>query len=237
MPKIITSISPNNIKNQRVAINTWQRLGFDVYSMNTPKEMPNLKRCFRDVTFIQAKETAADLYFYDIPYPTISEMIEFAFNQDEPTWIINSDIHLRAVDAQIESIQNKAKESMVFGRRTDIVDIADAGNVYNDGFDWFVLYKDFDHLFTSTYKFCIGQPFWDYWLPITFIRKGIPPFLCINEIAYHIKHEANWNSDQLKFFGSMLASETNIKIRSHQINLLTYICNTTIYEGVKQWET
>lgn len=236
--KLITSLAPKNIEAQTEAIKTWGYKQFDVYSINAWDEIDRLYGMFDDVTYIPAKETARELYGEKIPYPNLLEMLDFCFSQTEPVWIVNSDIMIKTpgIIGHIHTIHEKAKEvGLVFGNRVDMYEDPNFDEVYFNGFDWFCIDPSFSHLFTTRKRFCIGQPFWDYWLPLTFIRKGVTPWLCKNKIAYHRVHTTNWDNKQLNHYGYMLGKEMGIHLQEQDIGHFTYFCNTTIEGKSEKW--
>lgn len=208
---MVTSIAPKRLEAQQEAISSWQNYGFQVVSFNHPSEIEKIESSFDGVAFVEAKITANDLYDFDIPYVSLREILAFVFSHKQPCWIANSDIILKTSKQKISYIQKIAKTTLVFGHRIDISgENFNKGRLYEGGFDYFALSNQIDHLFTSRTHLCIGQPWWDFWLPITCSRKGIVPIRCRKKLAYHRKHKTMWNIDQHYFFGKLFARELGI---------------------------
>lgn len=207
---MVTSIAPKKLERQQEAIRSWQDRGFEVVSFNHPIEIEKVRPHFDGVTFLEAKTTARELYGYDIPYVSIRTLMSYVFNQSHPCWISNSDVMLGTSKQKIAYIQQIARTTLVFGSRIDVEGEALEGKMYKEGFDYFVFNDNIDHLFTSRIHMCIGQPWWDFWFPISCIRKGVAPIQCQEEIVYHRAHEVVWDIDQLYFFGKMLGKEIGI---------------------------
>lgn len=205
---MVTSIAPKKLGVQQEAISSWQQHGFEVVSFNHATEIEKVRPHFDGVTFVEAKTTAIELYNgFKIPYVSVRSLLNYVWTQGYPCWIANSDVILNANKEKIAYIQRIAQTTLVFGSRIDIEGDELKGKMYEEGFDYFVLQENLDHLFTSRVHMCIGQPWWDFWVPITCIRKGVQPVKCQEGIVYHRKHETVWDVDQLYFFGKMLAKE------------------------------
>ena len=123
--------------------------------------------------------------------------------------MILKDITLKSTDAEIAEIERKALDSLVFGCRLDVDSLeSDDGKFYNGGFDYFVLNKNIEYIYRfSRTKMCIGQPWWDFWMPLMCIRKGLRPIKNQSKIAYHILHSQEWDIDQLFEYGQLVAQD------------------------------
>ena len=51
MQLILTTLSPTNIENQKLAVSSWLRLGYNVKSINSKSDIENLKMHF-NIEFI-----------------------------------------------------------------------------------------------------------------------------------------------------------------------------------------
>lgn len=232
--KILTSLSPKINDIQYAVINSWKKLGFEIISFNHPSEISTLISEFKkDVTFIETSNTAIELCDIHKPYVSIDEILNYAFQQYEPTWIINADIFLHTNRSTIERLQVLAQDTIIFGYRIDVDNYTIPFNnptIYYDGFDYFIISKKFDHLFISNKsKMFMGQPWWDYWIPLTCIRKNIIPILYNGNIAYHVRHPTNWNIDQWLKFGKILAANIGLlNLTNDDINILGQMTIETI---------
>jgi len=54
--------------------------------------------------------------------------------------------------------------------------------------------------------FCLGVPWWDYWVPLTSVLNGYPVKQLITPVAYHIEHPFRWENKYFKHFGARLVS-------------------------------
>ncbi len=195
---LVTSIAPHNIENQQQAIASWLRLGFSVASLNTPSEVEGLKLLFPKVEFVAVQRDArADC---GKPMVYLDDVVTFLRSRGTPVCgLINSDIHLRATPETVRYLLEEAKNSMVLANRTDVKTLDDiTGEVYKFGFDVFLFDRAILATLPST-EFCLGQPWWDYWLASRFVNSPQQPS-CKFSLKYvpflfaiHIKHEKYWD--------------------------------------------
>lgn len=195
---LVTSIAPHNIENQQLAIESWLRLGFSVTSLNSPAEMAQLETEFKDVEFVGVQKDALEDCGKPLVY--LNDVISFIKANGSPVCgLVNSDIHLQATPATIGYLIGQAKGSMVLCNRTDVDSLEqDAGEVYKYGFDVFLFDRLVLDMLTPT-EFCLGQPWWDYWLASRFIKSPqgapcrFPLKLASFPFAVHVRHEKQWD--------------------------------------------
>jgi len=190
---LATTISPKGIENQRAAIDTWVKLGFSVVSLNCIEEIELIKPFFPDVEFITVSRDAREKF--GKPYVYLDDFFEYYKKSDnEVCAIINSDIHLIGInEGIIRFIKEEVRGSLIYGSRIDIDSLDNLnGKFVSTGFDYFF----FDRSIIGTYpkeEFCLGQPFWDHWIIVSPIINNIKVKYIVNPIAYHVKHELNWD--------------------------------------------
>lgn len=195
---LLTSIAPHNIKNQQLAIESWLRLGFSVTSLNAASEIEHIKSDFSDVEFVTVEKDA--LQDCGKPLVYLNDVIEYLRANGTPVCgLINSDIHLRATPEMMGYLIDQAKGSMVICNRTDIDALdQDAGEFYKFGFDVFFFDKAILDILTPT-EFCLGQPWWDYWLAAHFMQspQAAPSKFSFKlasfPFAVHVKHDKQWD--------------------------------------------
>ncbi len=193
---IATTIAPKNIDNQREAINSWKRLGFNVVSINSAQEIEQLQSSFHDINFIIADRDAKArcgkpyIYFDDF-------LAYFRTTDSRICSIINSDIHL--TDERLKTlVSTEAEDAFLFGCRLDVSSLATTqGTVFRDGFDYFF----FDIKYLDVYpenEFCLGLPWWDYWAVLVPMLSQVPVKKLTAPVAHHITHPINWDEDNWK---------------------------------------
>ncbi len=200
---ILTSIAPHNHDNQKLAISSWRSHGLNVISLNNKAEVRELESIYPEVTFYAVNRDAGAevgrplIYFDDI----------WAYIQNQESTgngifgIINSDIHLKADFDCLQVIEREAQDGLVVCSRVEIENSAQtAGQIYTRGFDAFFFHENLSQKLPKS-DFCLGMPWWDFWLPLIAQRQGVPLKYLTTAIAYHIQHPINYRNDLWEKFG------------------------------------
>lgn len=194
---LVTSVAPHNVENQRRAIDSWLRAGFSVTSLNAESEIAQSQRLFPEINFQPVTRDASS----ECGRPLVYLDDVFAYlrkNGSEVCGLINSDIHLRTDEATIRYVVEQARGSLLLACRTDVESLdSRIGEVFKHGFDVFLFGRGILDLVPSS-RFCLGQPWWDYWFPSCFInpRRPTPLKLITFPFVAHIKHSSDWNRDR-----------------------------------------
>ncbi|MBF0329965.1 MAG: hypothetical protein HQL10_12470 [Nitrospirae bacterium] len=208
---IATSIAPRNIEQQQLAIASWTILGFSVVSMNIPEESEMLSRYFPNVTFVPVKRSAKEL----VGKPTvfINDILNYLQNcGSKIVGIVNSDIHLKLSPGFQEFLVKEADNSMVFGNRVDMESLSSInGSIYTLGFDYFFLDKSLIECYPND-CFCLGIPWWDYWIVLMPILRGKAVKFLATPIAFHGHHKQNYNGAHYGDFGKQLLKHIDLQI-------------------------
>ncbi len=246
---LVTSIAPHNIDNQKLAIESWLRLGFSVVSLNTPSEVESLKPLFPKVEFVAVQRDArADC---GKPMVYLNDVLAYLRAHGSPICgLINSDIHLRTTPETVQFLLVEARNSMVIANRTDVSTLADvAGEIYKFGFDAFLFDRAVLETFSAT-EFCLGQPWWDYWLASRFINspQSAPCRFLLKVVAFpfavHVRHEKHWDQgDNYEKYGlhfakcldpqthASIMAQSSATVRSALHNLSVNVAATVLLQG------
>jgi hypothetical protein len=195
--KLVTSVAPRNVENQRQAMDSWLRAGFSVISVNAESEIGRVRSLFPEIDFQPVTRDAS----VECGRPLVYLDDVFAFLKKDGSQIcglINSDIHLRTDEATLRYVVEQARESLVMACRTDVESLnSRIGEVFKHGFDVFLFDRKILDLVPSS-KFCLGQPWWDYWFPscILGMQRQIPLKLVTFPFIAHIRHSSDWNRDR-----------------------------------------
>lgn len=203
---IATSIAPRNFELQRAAIDSWLRLGFNIISVNSTEESPIVAQHFPDISIRTVDRTAEGVA--GKPYVFFDDVCAALLERHgEICGIVNSDIVFK-IDDQFQSfVKDYAKSGLVFGSRIDIENQEDTdGKKYVHGFDFFFLDRTTLELMPES-AFCLGVPWWDYWLPVLTVLMGRSCYEIVSPVAYHITHETRWESDLFAYFGRVFAEK------------------------------
>lgn len=130
---------------------------------------------------------------YGKPYVFIEDIFAHFLASDADRCIItNSDIELRDDGGALEAYL--AHDGIVIANRQDHNGDY-RGQTYLHGFDLFILTRQFVQSLPPS-LFCIGQTWWDYWLPYRAIKQGIPIRIIKEPILWHHRHEQQHNGAQ-----------------------------------------
>jgi hypothetical protein len=192
---LVTSIYPGNPIPQKRAIASWCVVpDIEIISLNSMVELPQLQREAYDsgVRFIQAHRDGQELVGKPVIY--IYDAIKTGLASDGSLiGIINSDVMLRVSTKFVEQLWPQVQGGMVFGSRMDISNAdAVAGQVYFWGFDYFFM----DRVALGCIEdepFFFGVPWWDYWLPVSFIIADRKMAKTASPIGFHVSHPTRWD--------------------------------------------
>jgi hypothetical protein len=206
----ITSISPShaNFQSQFDAINSWIEAGYKVVSLNSKEEIEALKG-FVEVDFVETSRTNEVLF--KKPYVLISAIIDYAKELDEEcVLIINSDVIIKDSGNQAEYLKSISKEGIVIINRYDFENDLSEGKKYEQGFDGFFINKKWLHIFPQS-VLCMGQCFWDFWIPYQSILSKVPVFKIQEPYLYHRSHGAQYSTENWLATGEIFRGEVSCR--------------------------
>ena len=189
---IATSIAATkDIAIQKRCIDSWILAGFKVVAVNTQEEMNMIKHYFPSVEFVIAKRDARAQF--GKPYIYMDDILSyFTAQSNKICGIVNSDIYFGQKNLPLFMSQ-QALNSLVFGSRVDVTSFENTSNgKFYNGFDYFFFDKDFLKLYPPS-NFCIGLPWWDYWMPLIAILSHKPVKKVTSPICYHMIHPTNYS--------------------------------------------
>ncbi|WP_338447718.1 hypothetical protein R4Z09_15805 [Niallia oryzisoli] len=188
---VATSISPKRLEIQRKAIDSWQKAGFQIVSLNTQEEVDTIKQVFPDIKFHVVERSAIERY--GKPYIYIYDMMRFLKNYGgDVCGIINSDIHLRGVNENfIDQVFNEARNGLVYGHRVDVHSLNDLSGTVCNGVDFFFFNKNIIDIYQDD-GLCMGQPAWDWWMVCVAAAAKIRTKRVLSQIAFHELHPQTW---------------------------------------------
>ncbi|MHB8120727.1 MAG: glycosyltransferase [Desulfuromonadaceae bacterium] len=192
---IATSIALKNIEKQKSAVTSWFHQGFRVISVNTAPEIAILKSNFPDVIFVETQRDARETM--GRPLIFLDDVLAALAAFGAPICgIINSDIHLDAKFELADCIAREAVSSLIIGHRIDVDKLGSTdGEVYLNGFDLFFFDRNLCDIVPPN-DFCLGATWWDTWLPLIMLIKGIKVKQLMHPGAYHVKHDNRWDETE-----------------------------------------
>jgi hypothetical protein len=192
---LVTSIYPGNPEPQKRAIASWRAIpDVEVISINSAVELPQVQAEGYDsgVRFVQAHRDGQAIV--GKPLIHIYDAIEAGAASDASmVGLINSDVMLRVSSGFVEQLWPQVEGGLVFGSRMDIPH-ADApeGKVYPWGFDYFFMDRAALGCIEDE-PFFFGVPWWDFWLPISFIVADLKIARTASPIGFHVSHPTRWD--------------------------------------------
>ncbi len=189
-PKLTRCIGDVEIGPSYLAecIKSWKSAGFDVVSLNHPREIDELRKLGYDIEYRPVRANR----------PRIADFIDAIRESGKPVaGITNADIFLADHPALLNAILYHAASAMVILERTNI----DPFSLRPTG----ITCNGFDVCFFSTaplsridmdVDFLFGQPWWDYWFPLAYASVGGRLMTTDAPLLFHLNHELNWQQAQ-----------------------------------------
>ena len=187
----LTSLSPADqaIDAQQRAVASWREAGLQVRSFNHPSEMDVLSSRY-DVELVDVERTSFPQFGrHFIP---INRMLEWAAAEDVTALLINADIELRIAPEQLERARQASLGGLCYFIRYNHDGELARATREPHGIDAFLLDGRDAGLAVASFL-CMGQPFWDYWLPHLFAVHGKPLVRVDFPAAFHRQHTLNWS--------------------------------------------
>lgn len=201
---IVTSLSCNheNADNQLAAIESWNKITSDVYSLNSKKEADVLREMYpENIIFITTHHTVE--HIVGRPLVSINAVLDFARGVGEDLLLLNSDIILK-------ELPELKDDGLTIFSRYDYIDNFDDAKKFENGFDVFYIPKKFLNIFPSSID-ALGNPWWDYSLPLTAIRKGVPLYYPTGRFAFHKLHNTQYSIEEWTYLAEYFNWQFKIK--------------------------
>jgi hypothetical protein len=187
----ITSISPSHHNGdvQKKAVASWPS---PKVAIQTEEEC--LSMSGYDIQMASTHRTARRTM--KAPYVMISAMIDYARALDaDALMLINSDIELHDPDNVLPGYVEESVNGLIFANRHDHNGDYDDPQRYAHGFDVFIIHRNYFDILPQS-MFCMGQTWWDYWIPYRFIQAKIPITLVKEPIFLHQRHPVQYNQKE-----------------------------------------
>jgi tetratricopeptide (TPR) repeat protein len=200
-----TSLSPNNEKIQKAAIDSWRGNGFEIISFNSAEEASKIELLYPDVQIRITDRNAAKLF--GKPYIFLDDILsDFKKLNPDICGIINSDI-VMAPNSHLKKILDKelSCNSLVYGSRVEVENLNELrGEFYNNGFDIFFFKPELIHEIPKSLS-SIGVTWWDYWFPLVAALNGAKLKKLNRPFGFHASHPTRWSNEQWNFMGAHIA--------------------------------
>jgi hypothetical protein len=202
---IATSLVPENMEKQKLAMNTWRAAGFRIASINAVDEIARLAPYFPDIDFVAAPRDARDKY--GKPYIYFDDILTYFQCRDMPVCgIVKSDIFLVSPGLR-DLLTKEIDKSLVFGSRVDIEEnMLSEALEQAKGFDFFFFDRLLIEAYPRQHEFCLGLPWCDYWAALVPLMRRFTAKRVNYPVALHIKHTAKWTDEIWQHMGQHLGT-------------------------------
>lgn len=197
---LATSLAPGKrLDRQQAALASWRACGFRAVSFNSAAEIALLRPAFPDLDFVVPPRTAEGVTGKPLVY--VGDILAwFRAGPERLGGLVNSDIVLDPPGDLAGLVRREALGSLVVSTRVETDPSGTRPERRNPWcFDLFFFDRVMIDLFVDC-GFCLGMPYWDYWMPTTVALHGLPLKALRTDLAYHESHAEAW-SDQRYLFG------------------------------------
>jgi len=216
---VATSIIPGRDQTlHKATIESWRAIGCEVISVNGADEAAKLRAEYPGLTVIAVSATAERYARKPVPYihDLLKTLRSACAAHNVPIaqctlGIINADIFFRDVPDFAGTLRREAKGALILGPRVDVDASASftayrpsGDETYSVGYDYFFMSGDVLDDFADS-PFCMGMPFWDYWMPLAALLQGRTLKSLQSPVALHVTHDTRWDSSIYLFFHSLIA--------------------------------
>jgi hypothetical protein len=181
-------------------IRSWRDSGFYPVSVNADSECVSELIDAEEIRLVTVERTSMDQYGKPLVY--LGDFVRAASSvADGPVVLTNSDILIDMPEDTRKQIANLQPGQCVVSRRLDI-STADSrtGDEYAFGYDFFAFHtRDLGEF--SNDEFVFGLPWWDHFLPIHMLLRGLRLLPVEGPFAFHLAHDDRWDLDNWILLG------------------------------------
>ena len=187
----LTSLAPgpDHQPRQQAAITSWRNAGLEVRSFNHSSEIAVLGPAY-DVSFVGVEQTTAAEF--GRPCIPIKAMLDWATQKAVPVLLLNSDIEVRLTPFELYRLRMLGDPGLTYFVRFNHDGDLDRATPEPWGIDAFLFHGRNAMGFADSFL-SMGQPFWDYWLPLGFWALGRPVWAIEFPVTFHRTHARSWS--------------------------------------------
>jgi len=179
---------------QKYCMASWTASGFEPVSLNSVAERPMIEDRMHGtpgpVRHRWLERDAAGLYGKPVPF--LGDFLaEIGENHSGVIAITNADIVTDLTPYQRETLRGLRRDQCVVLKRRDVRRTRSrSGHEYRGGYDFFAFHAEVLKGFSAR-QFAIGMPWWDHFLPLWLMFRGLRP-VDLGTGIYHRLHEERW---------------------------------------------
>jgi hypothetical protein len=185
------------------AIDRWNRLGFDVYSINSVEESEELEPYLKEVTLIRVVDERR------VKISAIAAAIQST--KVDVAIIANADCIVTEFDMIESAIDHLGDNQLCLVERTNIdpVTLRTTG-LPCEGFDAFIVSSKVLACIPEGSPWRIGDTWWDYWFPFHCKKNGVRISNLGSPALLHLNHEMAWDWENWLKNAKLFFSETPV---------------------------
>lgn len=180
-------------------------------TFNDAEEAAELAPGLADVAVVARSGRAA----LGKPVPFLADVLDRQAAAGEVFGLINADVSLEADAACRAALVRRAERGLVCIRRTDVAGIDTplaSGSRLPQGFDAFLYPRAMIPALRAE-GFCLGMPFWDFWMPAAAAIGGWPITFVTAPILRHVVHPTRWDAAAPAFMQIFLETVGSVAAR------------------------
>ncbi len=173
-------------------VRSWRECGFEPHTVNAAAEESAGLIGSEAIRRLDVARDARPLC--GKPLVWLDDLLRAARSvSDGPVAITNADILLEPAAEAARLVAALRPGQCVVAKRVDVPTLgARDGQAYPEGYDFFAFHvEDLRGLGESPFVF--GLPWWDQYLPIALLLRGVRPVPLPGPFAYHLLHQERWD--------------------------------------------
>lgn len=198
---LYTSVFPGDLERQRFALASWAAAGFSLVSLNDPQEHREVTAAwatlddpppvsFRVVPRSLREKIGRPLVFLD------DILAQRDTDGKSHLGIVNADVGLRDADT-LRALLAERPFDLFYASRLDVDAATDpTGTQYDGGYDLFIMTRAVAAVVPPS-EFCLGRPFYDYFIPCVALLHGFSTAECRRPIIDHVRHPVRYDPSEL----------------------------------------
>lgn len=194
---LATTLAPRPLGHLEEPLRSWIDAGFRLVSVNSKEEINVLQDLIPDDLPIDLCEIPLSRGLYmGRPLVAVDDLLRwFSANVSagQIAGYVNSDIFIYKPDLLMRML-NKPDWDLTLVQRLDI-DSSFTNPVnpatFEQGYDIFFLKPHLLTMYPES-NLRVGAPFWDYWMPLLALQKGMKVNRVVRPCCYHLRHEGTW---------------------------------------------
>ena len=210
----LTSLAPGaeRVLAQRERLASWRAAGLQPVSVNHHDEIPWLQGAYHGVEFSATHMTAEKTF--GRPYVRINALLEEVSRRGEPCLFINADLTCSALAGLLPLLAERSTTVLPYLLQWNHT-AAGTYVVEPCGISAFVVHPRLASICAES-TLCLGQPWWDYWLPFAALLAGETFVTPEQPVLVHEYHSSRWSEDNWLTCATEFARLCGGRVEDHE---------------------